>query len=350
MLDRVPKYPGRVRLTPVPGQENTFDMTRADEATQDGTPLNTATLLKQQTAALFGLGADAVPDDVFFMLSRFHVGLGNEYLWAKTGNYLEKVESPSTGNSMGIVLFNDKDSNVVLPARVYYGDAVLMDDRGDLYIPGYQVLTITEEWDCTNLNTLIGKCFYNVDAPKDKRGYYKCTSGTPVFIDGQLRFGDFDGYEYSVVEKAGLVGYVNSPDPNAYPPAVDDGFTYTPLGRLGGFAKIETGSYVGTGKYGTSTTNSLTFSFKPKFVWIYRMTSVNGTAAYDVGTSGTAEAKGFLTDALTTSFARYDMESGSTSTMAKISGDGKTITWYNTASHNHQFNASNRSYHYMAFG
>ena len=90
MKDRAPKYPGRVRLIPVAGQENTFDMTRADEATQDGTPLNTATLLKQQTASLFGLGADAVPDDVFSMLSRFHAGLGNEYVWEKrdTANQL----------------------------------------------------------------------------------------------------------------------------------------------------------------------------------------------------------------------------------------------------------------------
>ena len=40
MKDRVPRYPGRVKLTPVAGQSNTFDMVRADEPTQVGTPLN----------------------------------------------------------------------------------------------------------------------------------------------------------------------------------------------------------------------------------------------------------------------------------------------------------------------
>ena len=65
MKDRVPLHPGRVQLTPVPGQENTYDMIRADEPTQEGTPLSKATFLKDATAALFGLGADAVPDDVF---------------------------------------------------------------------------------------------------------------------------------------------------------------------------------------------------------------------------------------------------------------------------------------------
>lgn len=40
VLDRVPKYPGRVKLVPVPGQENTYDMIRLDEPIVEGTPIN----------------------------------------------------------------------------------------------------------------------------------------------------------------------------------------------------------------------------------------------------------------------------------------------------------------------
>ena len=69
MKDRVSLYPGRVKLTPVSGQENTYDMVRADEPTQEGDPLSKATFLKDDTAALFGLGTDAVPDDLFKLLS-----------------------------------------------------------------------------------------------------------------------------------------------------------------------------------------------------------------------------------------------------------------------------------------
>lgn len=68
MQDRISLYPGRVKLQPVAGQENTFDMVRADEPIQPGTPLNKATLLKDATAALLGLGTDAVPDDAFVAL------------------------------------------------------------------------------------------------------------------------------------------------------------------------------------------------------------------------------------------------------------------------------------------
>lgn len=64
MQDRVPLYPGRVTLTPVSGQANTFDLTRADQPTQEGTPLNKASLLKDATAALYGLPNTAVPDNV----------------------------------------------------------------------------------------------------------------------------------------------------------------------------------------------------------------------------------------------------------------------------------------------
>lgn len=70
MQDRVPLYPGRVTLTPVSGQANTYDLTRADQPTQEGTLLNKASLLKDATAALFGKTNAAVPDDILSLLSK----------------------------------------------------------------------------------------------------------------------------------------------------------------------------------------------------------------------------------------------------------------------------------------
>ena len=40
--DRVPTNPGRITLTPVPGATNTYTMERADNPTEEGTPLNKA--------------------------------------------------------------------------------------------------------------------------------------------------------------------------------------------------------------------------------------------------------------------------------------------------------------------
>lgn len=51
VTDRVPTYPGRVIMTPVSGQANTYDMVRADAPIQEGTPVNKA-LLDQKTDRL----------------------------------------------------------------------------------------------------------------------------------------------------------------------------------------------------------------------------------------------------------------------------------------------------------
>ena len=63
MQDRVSLYPGRVKLTPVAGQANTYDLTRADQPTQEGTPLSKENLLSDSTEVLiFGSAADRTSD------------------------------------------------------------------------------------------------------------------------------------------------------------------------------------------------------------------------------------------------------------------------------------------------
>lgn len=61
MKDRVPQYPGRVQLLPVTGQANKYDMTLADEPTEQGTPLNKANLLTDATATALGLDPNDNP-------------------------------------------------------------------------------------------------------------------------------------------------------------------------------------------------------------------------------------------------------------------------------------------------
>lgn len=55
MKDRTPKFPGRVKLKPVAGQENIYDMTRADDPDDTGTPFNTRTMLQDSTGRFLRL-------------------------------------------------------------------------------------------------------------------------------------------------------------------------------------------------------------------------------------------------------------------------------------------------------
>lgn len=60
-------------------------------------------------------------------------------------------------------------------------------------------------------------------------------SGTPNDVFGVLsRFQNGLGNEYvwSKSDATGIVGYVNSPNPSAYPPAVSDGYVYRELGQI----------------------------------------------------------------------------------------------------------------------
>lgn len=64
MKDRVVQYPSRYQLVQVAGTTDTYDLVPVPgTVTEEGTPLNKASLLKDTTAALVGLGTSALPDE-----------------------------------------------------------------------------------------------------------------------------------------------------------------------------------------------------------------------------------------------------------------------------------------------
>ena len=90
MKDRIPKYPGRVKLTPVAGKTDVFDMVRADEPEEAGSPLNKKTLLTDEAAMEVGLKVedDPTPSDAFEMLGKKI----RKSEW-KTGDVIETVRT-----------------------------------------------------------------------------------------------------------------------------------------------------------------------------------------------------------------------------------------------------------------
>ena len=148
MLDRVPVNPGRVLITPENGAAAYYaTMTRADNPTQEGTPLNKNSLLKDETAALFGLGPDAVPDNVLSLLSRFHKGLGNEYVWEKGSPQF--VDGASYGG------INILDPN--LGTKMQSADSVAIDSSGNITLVNPQTVTASVDSIVSNPSLLRGK-------------------------------------------------------------------------------------------------------------------------------------------------------------------------------------------------
>lgn len=122
MKDRIPKYPGRVMLTPVSGQTNIYDMVRADEPEEVGTPINKMTLLTDDTAESLGLDPETepTPNMAFRVLSM----MAEASAW-KVGDVIETVR-------------NDLGENWLL----CNGDAVQEDEYPELW----ETLPYNTEW------------------------------------------------------------------------------------------------------------------------------------------------------------------------------------------------------------
>lgn len=107
---------------------------------------------------------------------------------------------------------------------------------------------------------------------------------------------------------------------------------------------IASGTYTGTGTYGTANKNTLTFSFAPRAVLIY-------TADGQFGVLFQGNATGFLQGGV-----NYEEDGYSNGTERHCiehltwSSGGKTLSWYNPVANYYQYNESGVVYHWIALG
>ena len=337
MRDRVPTYPGRVVLTPVAGQPNTYDMTRADEPTQIGDPLNKANLLQDTVAQMFGLFNTSVPNDVFNFLGKFnlHWWMANGYIapyYTLGESYEDEVGRGGTAGTYSI----------------QYSDSISVNDSGDVSLDNPTSIEIETDFsgqhadkfnqiptgffvtfpDFRNGSTVYQKSgdAYETYVSKVWYTYLPLTSvvGHPAILSGE-------SYVYSTERDAypddGNVGetyykYVGVPYEN---------FTHMPV-------KIEAGSYVGTGTYDSGNPCRLDFTDslgRPPQLVIVRPQVGMGDGL--VLLQGMTESM----DALSGNYG-----SGSNNT---VSWSGASVSWY-AQNVNAQFNARGKTYHYFAVG
>lgn len=342
MKDRVPVNPGRVLITPENGSAAYYaTMTRADNPTQEGTPLNKSSLLTDTTAAKLGLGADAVPDDAFNVLSRFHSGLGNEYVWKKAR--LETVYRISLGTRYNANIVQGFDSSTQI--TYYYSDSVRIstDHKVELISPSVKSVISGFEMG----TALSGKYFYITTNRSPFTAYevYKCGTYANNAVGDNIN-ASYQHVFVESLEEPVLVSYVNSPNSNAYP--VDDGYTYKALGQFGAKVQVATGSYTGTGTAGSGNKNSITFDFEPKLVFVataYTAQLTNYYQGYFV--RGCATAYAFAGN-----FSSNHNPSAPNAAVLNVTWSGNGLTWYhraNTPQAVAQLNGS-YTYHYVAIG
>ena len=130
-------------------------------------------------------------------------------------------------------------------------------------------------------------------------------------------------------------------------PVANGGTGVTSLSDLAsqmGGAKIQTGSYVGTGTYGASNPCSLTFDFEPTLVWIYLRDDSNrksystndgfSIVNFESLPTSYTQSFGFCSKLITNQFFGARSE--------------KTVMWYSLTSSVEQYNYANDQYFWIA--
>lgn len=356
MNDRIPLYPGRVKMTPVAGQANTYDMVRADDPTQAGTPLNKATLLKDATAALYGLGTGAVPDDVLAELGKY-----KQYWWRRRIPASERYVEVQSDIPDAIGLFGP----YVETSQVIYSKQLTIDqNNGTAALGATLTLPKTSGQELAEAIVANAPLYVSVSGtiycipdgatagagsnPSFNKAtimYYTSSNQDRVYINGS---GSPLGKTVTTEKKlipAGDWQYLQSSDRSAYPDSgTSGGYEYEYLGipfdnAVDGM-KTDTGSYVGTGTYGAANPNTLTMKFEPKFV-IFWQGSI-GSSVVDVS----------LTNPFYWIYNGDKMfpTSSTNNYNCFVTLNGTTLTWYSPRNKYAQYNDETHEYHYLAIG
>lgn len=276
-----------------------------------------ATTLKADTKTALGLPASAVPDDAFKVLAN----IGNLHVWEKSTKE-NNIEVGSSTTELTI----KHEYTIYNTASVKNGSIVLSDgNRADYY----------------DMDSLAGK--YYEDSTGD---VYKL-----ITLTGSVSGYGYRKYASSLVSvgtsyiPCDFVEYITSIHLSSYPAdGVLGDFYYTYVGQLGGGARIEVGSYVGTGTYGESNANEIKLSFKPELVIIQTASGAGNRP----GVLFMRESLGFVIGGAGSPNMNGEIGGGSVGGNVLFYDDG-TVRWYGKGTYP-QFNNSKDTYYYCAFG
>lgn len=346
MDDRVSRYPGRVKLTPVEGQENVYDMVLADEPITTGTRLNKANLLSDQVATLIGLNTSAVPDDMFNVLAT----AGDLHVWRRTKSgvidypvstnpnaYQEGSDAKPAGYTLGAVQ-SGKFRLIGAGATYRIGPSVSVDDSGNVTIQSSGNTYFDYKSAGAINSTHLNKFWQLVD-------YADSPSRNPesLFLSKQIFFIPSS----AVASQDGSLGicYISKYQTVTGYAAIQAGTTIEYLGKLGDKSRMQIVSYVGTGTYGASHPCSITADFPIKSAMCLGFVARRAWKELTESSS-----RNVVPAALTTEykvFFGFCFGAYSSSSYAKKSSDGKTINWYNKVSDELQLNQSGNTYYFL---
>lgn len=221
-------------------------------------------------------------------------------------------------------------------AIIKYGASVSVTDTGTESIASESELTVTSDSSQSAVDKLKGKFFRFSQLPFSSSAF---SVGKIYFFPANTVFtkqssGNWSASKYQTVTSHGKT---------------EPEYTIEYLGKLGDKAMVQVVSYVGTGTYGKNNPCSVTFPFKPKVAimagFVYSSGDTDKLGEYNtyvVFNSLKTTYKNYA------GFCYYQFISSS---YAKISDDGKTLTWYTSSNSAYQqCNDSGATYYILCIG
>lgn len=246
--------------------------------------------------------------------------------------YQEGDDAKAAGYVLGDVVTGQFAMNIGSDSRYFkYASSIVVSDDG--------IVSLNNPSDGTYVN------FSNVNQYAKGKFIMMTTKTNNMYMQdliGEVIYWIPNDITVTTSEK-GVDGiWINKYQPVTGYPAIPAGTTIEYLGKLGDKARVQVLSYVGTGTYGSSNPNSLTFDFVPKMV-IISSAPVNSSYVYIAIMVPDA---GIYSVVISTHFGYESRTPGGSGTVTK---NNKTITFYsgdNTA----QLNGSGIKYIAVAIG
>ena len=270
--------------------------------------------------------------------------------WWKRRTILQEIE---IANSYAAVDLSDQPSTTA-GVTLSYSESAHVDAATNRIELDHPTTVDVSYSKYTNANVLAGKYFKNpvhdeiryvepgTQATRSSRDYSGSSSGKMYKVTIQTK-------ATSIATEIGDWEYLQSNDRGAYPDSgISGGYEYQYLGQpfgldnlLGG-TKIATGSYTGTGKYGSDNPNTLTLDFVPQLILIFWAHS-GGNAPNAIAWLG--KDMGFSYKPAGSNGQWYY-----TYPITVLPPNGTDMRWYSPADVSAQMNGSGVEYRYFAIG
>lgn len=273
--------------------------------------------------------------------------------------YQEGDDAKPAGYTLGEVVTGKFRMGDLAPSNAYeyeYAAGITVDENGTVSLQNPSEFSINSEshqgYESTISSLISGKflrykgrdsSYGGSDAP-DTQHPFDATPSVIIYIPADVVVTSTSTWP------AGF--YLDKYQPVTSYAAIPAGTTIEYLGKLGDKARVQVLSYVGTGVYGESNPNSLTFNFAPKIVkFLFQVEVGIGNHSKIENFQQDGEQYYMVSDRLTTEFAQGEgFGYNSYAVRGKKSADGKTFTWYTGIGSQAQGNQKGMKYYFIAFG